>query len=76
MTVIRPDWTSAQPPTPEKTGPETYAPPAQRMPEPPISDRDPHSIPLQQSEGVGQANTPVTEQLRFADPACRGRLDR
>lgn len=61
MTVVRADWPNANQLSPQKPGPEAYAPPVRRKPELPISDAD--SVPLRQSEGAGHSNAPAAENL-------------
>ena len=61
MTVVRADWPNANQFSPQKPGPEAYAPPVRRKPELPISDADP--VPLRQSEGAAQTNVPAAENL-------------
>ena len=61
MTVVRADWPNANQFSPQKPGPEAYAPPVRRKPELPISDAD--SVPLRQSEGAGHSNAPAAENL-------------
>ena len=57
MTVVRADWPNANQFSPQKPGPEAYAPPVRRKPELPISDASP--VSLRQSEGAGQTNAPA-----------------
>jgi hypothetical protein len=61
MTVVRADWPNANPLSPQKPGPEAYAPPVRRKPDLPTSDADP--VPLRQSEGAGQTDAPAAENL-------------
>jgi hypothetical protein len=61
MTVVRADWPNASQFSPQKPGPEAYAPPVRRKPELPISNADP--VPLRQSEEAGQTNASAAENL-------------
>jgi len=61
MTVVRADWPNPNQFSPQKPGPEAYAPPVRRKPDLPTSDADP--VPLRQSEGAGQTDAPAAENL-------------
>ena len=59
MTVVRADWPNTNQFSPQKPGPEAYAPPVRRKPELPMSDAD--FVLLRRSEGAGQSNAPAAK---------------
>lgn len=59
MTVVRADWVNARF---SQTGPEAYAPPARRTPEPQVDNADP-PLPRRQAYTADHADTPATADL-------------